>query len=79
MKANPLMILTWANRKRCMICRHSKDEGHILPSREKDKINPSAAWMFHYEDTHGFPHDMAIRFIWNSVYGLPTHLEAIAK
>lgn len=68
MKANPLTILHWAEHTKCVMCRHRKAEAHILP---KGKFWPSPKWMFHYEDTHGLPHDMVIRWIWNSVYGLP--------
>lgn len=75
MKANPGMIKMWAERRKCAMCKHRKDEGHILP---KGEFYPSPAWMFHYEDTHGFPHDIAIKFIWNGVYGLPTDLASLS-
>lgn len=74
-KANPAVIKVWAERTKCAMCKHRKEEGHILP---EGKYYPSPSWLFHYEDTHGFPHDMLHKYIWNSVYGLPNELKNIA-
>lgn len=69
-KADPRRILMWAKRTRCAMCKHREAEGHILPGKE---FTVSGCWLAHYEDTHGFPHDILVRYIWLSVYrlGLP--------
>lgn len=67
-QAKPEVISMWANLTKCWMCKHRKDEGHILP---KGEFWPSPNWMNHYEDTHGLPHDLVIDWIKKSAYGLP--------
>lgn len=64
-KANPYLITLWAERNKCAMCKHRKNEGHLLP---KGKFYPSPAWLFHYEDTHGLPHDITAEWLFESVY-----------
>ena len=63
--ANPATIQLWAARIKCFMCKHRKDEAHILP---KGKFWPSPKWMFHYQDTHGLPHEVVAEWIYKSVY-----------
>lgn len=65
MKANPLIIKQWAERKKCLMCKHGKDEGHMLP---RGKYWPSPAWLFHYQDTHGLDHQDTYMWIFQSAY-----------
>lgn len=68
-KANPVAIVQLADRKRCAMCKHREDEGHLLPN--KGSIWPSPAWMLHYQDTHGLPHQVVREWIIGLVYGMP--------
>lgn len=66
-KAQPHMIVMLAEKKKCIMCRHKEEEGHILPS-VAGKFNPSAKWAFHYEDTHGLPHEYVVDWLFKMVY-----------
>lgn len=49
------------------MCRHQEDEGHILDSPD-GKYNPSVKWLFHYEDTHGLPHEYVGDWLFKGCY-----------
>jgi len=76
LKVIPEAIKLWAGRTKCCMCKHRKDEGHILPRGE---FWPSPSWMVHYEDTHGMPHDMVIKIIQRSVYGLDLEMNSFLE
>lgn len=65
-KANPLIIKFLAKRTKCLLCKHRKAEGHILP---RGKYYPSPAWLLHYEDTHGLAHDIFYEWLYLTPYG----------
>jgi hypothetical protein len=61
------LIVLWAERKKCAMCKHREKEGHILPAKE---FKPSPAWLFHYYDTHGLDAEIVADWLWTSVYGV---------
>lgn len=56
--------LTKSPRK-CLFCKHKKDEALIKPSKD---FNPSAKWMFHFKDTHGYEPEVMTEWLFAFPY-----------
>lgn len=63
--ADHRLIKMFSELKTCMMCKHKKEEGHIIPSGGFD---PSVEWAVHYSDTHGQPAEIYIQSLFLSVY-----------
>ena len=73
-KANPDIIKMWAQRDRCWMCKHRFKKPVILPVHKPEcgKLQPhyNAEIFWHLWDTHGIPDEIAIGWVFGSVYGL---------
>jgi hypothetical protein len=63
---NYLELLRWHNYRKCPYagkCRKRFDDGIIQTKVESGRLTswyPNGEFLFHYQDTHGFPHEMMI-------------------
>lgn len=63
---NYLELLRWHNYHKCPYagkCKAKFEDGVVQVKRDGDKIvgwYPDGGFLFHYQDTHGFPHELTI-------------------
>lgn len=58
----------FANRTKCISCKHREDTPYILPSVKKGTINFSAKWVLHHQETHGIPNDLFRSWLTKALY-----------
>lgn len=72
-RANPDMIMKWANRNKCWMCKRRFDKAVLLhiekPERGKFQPNFNSEILFHLWDTHGQDVDVVKEWITGSIYG----------
>ncbi len=72
MKANPVIIKLFAERKKCWMCKHQFEQPVLLPvkSPERNKFQPNinTKALFHLKDTHGLPPEIVAGWIKGACY-----------
>ena len=63
-------FIRMAQSYRCGQCKKEFDKPWVVPTGESfpNNIQPNVEIAFHWEDTHGFPHDMFYEMVMNSMF-----------
>lgn len=71
--ANRENIVFWANRDKCMQCKHLFDNPYLLPvtNPQHGSLQPNfnVDAIYHMQETHGIPESTYREWITGSIYG----------